>query len=144
TGEVSGQLELAQGDESSLLAHLSVDRLTSGRAVLGSGVLTTKGSPAELLSTITLKEGERLLPARASASAKTKQVPMPAQLENIQLELQARRLDAGALGPLLEEVLARLSGDVDASLTISLTHETSVSPGKPHHWNSALSGNASL
>lgn len=144
TGEVSGQLELAQGDESSMLAHLSVDRLTSGRAVLGSGVVTMKGSPGELLSTVTLKDGERLLTARASASAKTKQVPMPAQLENVELELQTRRLDAGALGPLLEDVLARLSGDLDSNLTISLTHETSVTPGTPHHWNSALTGEASL
>jgi hypothetical protein len=37
-----------------------------------------------------------------------------------------------------------LSGDLDASLTVSLTHDTSVVPGEPHRWNSAISGNASL
>jgi hypothetical protein len=143
-GTVSGQLELAQGEESSMLAHLVVDRLTSGRATLGSGVLTMKGSPGELLATITLKEDHRLLAVRASAAADTKQVPMPAQLENVQVELQTRSLDAAALGPMLESAVARLAGDVDANLTLALKHEASVVPGTPHRWRSSLTGTASL
>ncbi len=143
-GDLNGQLLLQRGDSPTLIADLELDKLSSGRAVLGKGSLRLRGTSGSVLANFATTRDDRSLTVRLSAQGATKQVPLPNQLEQIDVGLSAQGLDAGALGPALESIVARLGGRLDANLTLSAIRHTSTKPGVPHSWTTHLDGEARL
>lgn len=144
SGDVSGQLFLRQGAAPELGATLDFSKLRSGRAALGNATMHLKGEPGNVLMHFAVDDTQHPLLVRLSADATTTQVPLPNQLESVNIALRAQRVDAAALSPMLESFLARVGGQLDADVSLFLTREASVEPGEPHRWRSSLEGEAHL
>jgi hypothetical protein len=143
-GAVSGQLQLSQGEHPALTADLDLAQLSSGRAVLGNATLRIKGERGRLLANFALDDSRRSLVMRLNAGAPTDGVPMPNQVETVDVAVTARSFDAGALAPMLDSIVARLGGDLNADLTLFARRVASTEPGVPAQWTNTLEGKASL
>jgi hypothetical protein len=141
-GTVSGRIDLSTATRT-LLAQLDFNRLSSGRALLGEGALHVKGEPGALLANFSLARERRSLNVKLGATADSAQLPLPHQIQKVNIAAKSQDFDAAAFAPLFDGILARVSGDLNSNLTLLLVKQ-SPKAGELPTWESTLEGNATL
>lgn len=141
-GEVSGRVDL-DSQKSLLLAELDLEGLASGRATLGNGTLRIKGSPGRILGDFSLADQARTLNLKLVATGRSTQIPLPHEIDNVDVAVRARRFSASAFSPFMEGLAARINGDVEADLDLFLDKQPARN-GQLPTWTSSLSGGARL
>ncbi len=145
-GNVSGNVDIDTKNHE-LKATLDLNDLSSGRAVLGKGTLFVSGKPGHIGAQFNLAGEGRFLKIMAHANGRDDHIPLPHHLRSVSIVLESRKLNAAALSPFLEGVLARVNGDVttppDQPLELLLVRQPAL-PGELPYWTSSLKGAVEL
>lgn len=140
-GTISGRLEVLpaqRANQPTLAAVLALDEFSSGRAALGTGTLQLEGRPGMLSGKLRLSQGLRQLNVQLGISGPSTTVPFPLRVDDLEAHIDATRLDAAALTPVVGSTVSRLAGRVDGQLAVYLKH---VGEGE---WRSSISGEANV
>lgn len=141
-GSLSGRVEVIPARQSSsplLAAVLTLDELSSGRARLGSGTLQVEGEPNILSGNLELSQGLRQLNVQLGITGPSSTVPFPTRVDDLEARVEASRLDAAALAPLVGSSVSRLSGRIDGQLSLYVKRI-----GDTAGWRSSISGDAQV
>lgn len=117
-GAVSGMIELADSPAPYVDVQLEVEELAAGTQVLGSSSLAAHAAPGNVRATFDIQQGNNGVFASLEAVADPVGFPTPSKISEIHARLRAEELNAAAFSPLLTGIVARLSGALDANVSL--------------------------
>lgn len=138
-GDVSGMIELADTPAPYVDVQLEVEELTAGTQVLGSSSLAAHAAPGNIRATFDIQQGNNGVFASLEALADPVGFPTPSKVSEVHARLRAEALNAAAFSPLLTGIVARLSGALDANVSLDWQRKADG-----EGWSNVTSGVAHL